>query len=344
MKKRFLILLLLTACSLLALGYAYIVLNQPLSPQLESPEIEISFEVKKGDSLNQVVFSLTQQEIVSAPLWLFKVYARLTAQQGTIKAGEYAFAAELTPITLLAKLRAGRVVLRTVRFPEGWTFAVWRENLKTHPGLKQELAGYTDQSLMRLLGKEGVSPEGRFFPDTYTYQKGDSDISVLRQAYLRMQKVLVNEWEQRTVQSVFASVEEALILASIIEKETAYEPDRIRVASVFVNRLNKKMRLQTDPTVIYGIKNFDGNLKRKDLRSPTPYNTYVIPGLPPTPICNPGLNSIRAALQPGISNDYYFVARGDGSSEFSETLAEHNRAVVRFQKSGRVVDYKSSPP
>ena len=337
-------LLIPAVCTLFTLGYAYVVLNQPLSLLLENSEAVSSFEVQKGASLNQVVFSLTQQKVVSTPLWLFKIYARFTTQQGTIKAGEYALAAELTSITLLKKLRAGRVVLRTVRFPEGWTFAVWRENLKTYPALKQELAGYTDKSLMRLLGMDGASPEGRFFPDTYTYQKGDSDISVLRQAYLKMQKVLVSEWGQRTGESVVVSIEEALILASIIEKETAYEPDRVRVASVFVNRLKKKMRLQTDPTVIYGIKNFDGNLRRKDLRSPTPYNTYVIPGLPPTPICNPGLNSIRAALQPGISNDYYFVARGDGSSEFSETLAEHNRAVVRFQKSGRVMDYKSSPP
>jgi UPF0755 protein len=343
MKRFFLIPLTFILCGAFSLGYAYVVLNQPLSVQLENPEIEPSFEVTKGASLNYVLSSLVQQDVVSMPLWLFKIYARLTNEQGTIKAGEYSLAGELTPITLLSMFREGRVVLHTVQFPEGWTFATWRENFKSQPALKQELAGYTDYSLMRLLGFEGVSPEGQFFPDTYSYQKGDSDISVLRQAHLRMKEVLVNEWDQRTEHNLFDSVDEALILASIIEKETAYEPDRIRVASVFVNRLKKKMKLQTDPTVIYGIENFDGNLRRKHLRSPTPYNTYVIAGLPPTPICNPGLNSIRAALQPEISNYYYFVARGDGSSEFSETLAEHNRAVVRYQKSGRVEGYRSSP-
>ena len=158
-----------------------------------------------------------------------------------------------------------------------------------------------------------------------------------------MQDVLEAEWSSRTEHNVFANSQEALILASIIEKETAWEPDRMRVAAVFVNRLKKKMKLQTDPTVIYGIDDFDGNLRRKDLRTKTPYNTYIIPGLPPTPICNPGLSSIKAALQPITSNNYYFVARGDGTSEFSETLAQHNRAVTRFQKSGKVKDYRSTP-
>ena len=343
MKKLLLIPLLLTFLGVPGLIFGYMSLDKPLSNAVIGHEGKNTFEVKQGASLNQVLSSLVQQDIVDTPLWVYKVYARLTSSQGTIKTGEYALDETLTAMTLLASIRNGKVIVRHIRFPEGWTFSMWRESFSAHPLLDKKLAGYTDYSLMRLLGSEGTSPEGQFFPDTYTYQKGDTDISVLRRAHRRMQEVLAVEWDQRTEHNVFANPQEALILASIIEKETAWEPDRVRVASVFVNRLKKKMKLQTDPTVIYGIENFDGNLRRKDLRTATPYNTYIIPGLPPTPICNPGLNSIRAALQPGISNDYYFVARGDGSSEFSETLAQHNRAVTRFQKSGKVEGYRSTP-
>jgi len=331
------------------IGYSYVALNKPLrlastALTIESSQEPSSFEVKKGASLNRVLSSLVEQGIVETPLWLFKIYARLTDSHGTVKTGEYALAETMTTISLLQAIRSGDVILRTIRFPEGWTFAMWRDHFQSQPGFKKELAGYTDISLMRLLGSENLSPEGWFFPDTYTYHKGDSDLSVLTRAYRRMQEVLKREWEERTEYQVFDNPEQALILASIIEKETAWEPDRVRVASVFVNRLKKQMRLQTDPTVIYGIKDFDGDLRRSDLRTPTPYNTYLISGLPPTPICNPGLNSIRAALQPEISNYYYFVARGDGSSEFSETLDAHNRAVARYQKTGSLEGYRSTPP
>ncbi len=343
MKKRLLILLLLGFFVVTAVSYSYHQLDKPLLGSSQGLLVADTFEVNKGASLNSVLSSLVEKGIVDTPLWVFKVYARLTKSEGTIKTGEYALDQTQTAITLLASMRAGKVITRTISFPEGWTFAMWRESFKSHPLLDSQLARYTDNSLMRLLGRAGVHPEGQFFPDTYTYQKGDTDISILTRAHQRMRDVLQAEWSSRTEQHVFASPEEALILASIIEKETAWEPDRIRVASVFVNRLKKKMKLQTDPTVIYGIDNFDGNLRRKDLRAATPYNTYIIPGLPPTPICNPGLSSINAALQPVASNDYYFVARGDGTSEFSETLAQHNRAVTRYQKSGKVKDYKSTP-
>ena len=343
MKKRLLILLLFGVIAGIATGYFYIQLNKPLASTAVNQDSSGSFQVSEGASLNKVLSSLVEQGIVDTPLWVFKVYARLTSSEGTIKTGEYSLDKTQTTITLLASIRAGKVITRTIRFPEGWTFTMWRESFKSHPLLKKKLAGYTDYSLMRLLGRDGVHPEGQFFPDTYTYQKGDTDISILIRAHQRMRDVLETEWSSRTEHNVFANSQEALILASIIEKETAWEPDRVRVAAVFVNRLKKKMKLQTDPTVIYGIDDFDGNLRRKDLRTKTPYNTYIIPGLPPTPICNPGLSSIKAALQPITSNNYYFVARGDGTSEFSETLAQHNRAVTRFQKSGKIENYRSTP-
>ncbi len=343
MKKRLLTLLFFVLSAGLATSYCYVQLNKPLLSTVVDSNSASSFQVSEGTSLNKVLSSLVEQGIVDTPLWMFKVYARLTSSEGTIKTGEYSLDKNQTTITLLASIRAGRVIIRTIRFPEGWTFTMWRESFESHPLLEKRLSGYTDHSLMRLLGKEGVHPEGQFFPDTYTYQKGDTDISILMRAHQRMLDVLDAEWSSRSEHNVFANAQEALILASIIEKETAWEPDRVRVASVFVNRLKKKMKLQTDPTVIYGIEDFDGNLRRKDLRTKTPYNTYMIPGLPPTPICNPGLSSIRAALQPITSNDYYFVARGDGTSEFSETLAQHNRAVTKFQKSGKIKDYRSTP-
>jgi UPF0755 protein len=223
--------------------------------------------------------------------------------------------------------------LARLRLIEGWTFRQVRAELARTTTLKAESAALSDAELMDRLGAPGTAPEGRFFPDTYTYAKGSSDLAVLRRAHAAMRKRVEAAWSQRAPDSPLKSADELLTLASIVEKETGRAEDRPMVASVFVNRLRIRMPLQTDPTVIYGLgERFDGNLRRKDLQTDTPYNTYTRAGLPPTPIALPGRDSLMAVVQPAGSKALYFVARGDGSSQFSETLADHNRAVDKYQR------------
>ena len=229
----------------------------------------------------------------------------------------------------------GRETLLSIRLIEGWTLRQVRAALLAAPGLKPSAAAMSDEALMASLGSPGVPAEGRFFPDTYTYSKGVSDLAVLRRAHRAMQARLAAAWADRAADTPLKSMDEALVLASIVEKETGREADRGLVAGVFVNRLRIGMPLQTDPTVIYGLgPAFDGNLRKRDMLADTPYNTYTRNGLPPTPIALPGLASLRAAVQPQSTRALYFVAKGDGSSQFSETLAEHNRAVNRYQRAG----------
>ena len=256
--------------------------------------------------------------------------------EGAIKAGSYEIDRGVSLLELLRKLTRGDVSLTEIAFIEGWTFRQMRERLNTHPDVQHDTRGLSDEEVMRLVGAPGTSPEGWFFPDTYLFSKRSRDVDILARAHRAMQRHLAREWEARAEQLPLASPYQALILASIVEKETGKEQDRPLVAAVFVNRHRQGMRLQTDPTVIYGLgERFDGNLRKSDLLADTPFNTYTRSGLPPTPIAMPGLASLQAVLHPAPSQALYFVARGDGSSHFSQTLEEHNRAVNRYQRGGR---------
>ena len=264
--------------------------------------------------------------------WSFLAFARLMGAAEEIKAGSYEAGPRITPYQLLEKLVRGEFAQAELRFIEGWTFAQLRSVLDTHPSLKHDSVGLSDAQIMQRLGVDRPSPEGLFFPDTYYFAVASSDIALLKQAYLRMQTKLQTLWEQRAAGLPFKTAYDALIFASIVEKETGRNDERELVAAVFINRLKRGMRLQTDPTIIYGLgAEFDGNLRRRDLQTDSSYNTYTRYGLPPTPIAMPGEASIRASLNPAQSPVLYFVARGDGSHQFSSNLVEHNRAVNKFQ-------------
>ncbi len=265
--------------------------------------------------------------------------ATLAGQGRKLKAGEYRFPDGISPRALLAQMIAGKVVEYPLRFVEGWTFAQMRQAMQAAPRLAQTLVGLPDRDVMVRLGSPGLHPEGRFYPDTYNYTADQSDYTILAKAFDKMRERLAREWEGREDGLPFKSLDEALVLASIVEKETGKAEERPLIAGVFINRLRKGMKLQTDPTVIYGMgKNFDGNLRLRDLKKDTPYNTYTRTGLPPTPIAMPSGDAVRAVLHPAKTRALFFVSRGDGSHQFSETLEEHNKAVVQYQLGGK------SPP
>ena len=295
----------------------------------------ISLEVRPGSSLKTIATQLAAAGILRQPE-LFVLFARLHGDAGKVKAGNYEFAQPLTPLTLLQRITRGDVTLVSVTVVEGWTLQQLRAALRAHPKLRTETADWPEPELLQELGIEQPSGEGWFFPDTYHFAEGTSDLAILRRAHQLMVKILDQEWGQRDSDLPLKSPEEALILASIVEKETGRPEERGQVAAVFVNRLRAGMRLQTDPSVIYGMRDsFDGNIRKRDLQADTPYNTYTREGLPPTPIALPGLESLRAALHPAPSDALYFVSRGDGTSKFSRTLAEHERAVSQYQRKGR---------
>ena len=302
--------------------------NHPLS--LRTPTVEVSIE--PGTPPRDVAQQWIQAGIDTQPLWLYEWF-RWSGLSRRIRAGSYEVGAGITPYRLLQKMVQGEEVLETVRLIDGWTFRQWRAELAKAKALKQASAGMSDAQIMEALGSPGLSPEGRFFPDTYAYSKGVSDLTVMKRAHQAMQRRLAQAWAEHAPNTPLKSADEALILASIVEKETGTAADRNLVAGVFSNRLRIGMPLQTDPSVIYGLGDrFDGNLRKRDLQADTPYNTYTRAGLPPTPIAMPGLASLRAAVKPAQTKALYFVARGDGSSAFSESLAEHNRAVDKYQR------------
>lgn len=258
---------------------------------------------------------------------------RLSGKDRHIKAGNYEITPGITPQTLLLKLVRGEEDLRTVTLVEGWNWRQVRAALASERDLRHDSAALDDAALMTQLGLPGVAPEGRFFPDTYTYAKGSTDMALLRRARQAMDRHIQTAWQVRSSDTPLKSPEQALILASIVEKETGLASDRAQIAGVFINRLRVGMLLQTDPTVIYGLgAAFDGNLRKRDLHTDHPWNTYTRPGLPPTPIAMPGQAALLAAVQPQATKALYFVAKGDGSSHFSATLEEHNRAVNRYQR------------
>lgn len=295
----------------------------------------VELSIESGTSPKAIANDWVDAGVQASP-WLLYEWFRWSGQSKKIRAGSYEIDRNTTPRSLLNKMVRGDVTLATVRFIEGWTMRQVRSELAKAEGLLSTIQTMSDADLMAALGATGQSAEGAFFPDTYAYNKGSTDLAVLRRAHHVMNKKLAAAWAQRTADLPLQNPQQALILASIIEKETGAAQDRRLVASVFINRLRIGMLLQTDPTVIYGLgPSFDGNLRKRDLQTDTPYNTYTRAGLPPTPIAMPGKASLLAAVQPQTSKALYFVARGDGSSEFSDNLAAHNRAVNKYQRGGK---------
>ncbi len=292
------------------------------------------FLIPRGASLQQVSQQLVAEGYLAEP-YRFMMLAVLKGQAKGIKAGEYGWGEGLTPRELLALLISGRVVQHSITLVEGWTFRDAVQVLEADERLAGNVADLTDGEIMTRLGRPDRHPEGLFFPDTYNFPRGTPRLAVLRRAMERMDAILAEEWAQRTPGLPLGSPYEALILASIVEKETAVEAERAQVAGVFIRRLQRGMRLQTDPTVIYGLgADYQGRLGKVDLRRDQPYNTYTRDGLPPTPIALPGRASIAATLSPADGDALYFVAKGDGSHHFSSRLSEHNRAVRRYILNG----------
>lgn len=299
------------------------------------PTTPFEFHVKPGTAMRGAAKQLALAGVIAHPE-IFSWVARLSGKSATLKAGSYTLSTSLTPWELLQKLSKGDVTQNAVIFIEGWTFRQMREALNRETDLRHETRDMSAGEIMAKLGFADQHPEGRFFPDTYFFSSGMSDLTILRRAHKLMQTHLETTWRERAPNLPYASPKEALIMASIIEKETGQAVERPMIAGVFVNRLRMGMLLQTDPTVIYGLgESFDGNLRRRDLLADTPYNTYTRAGLPPTPIAMPSLGALHAALHPAGTRALYFVARGKGLHQFSNTLAEHNQAVNRYQRNQR---------
>jgi UPF0755 protein len=312
---------------LAAAGYAAWYVSMPLT----AANLPVEVEIPRGASFRTVMDALETSGI-KVRRFEFEALARALRQERGIKAGSYEIAEPVTPSELLDKLTRGDVTQAQVQLIEGWTFAQFRAALDGSPDLKHDTLGWEDSQILARLQAPEAHPEGLFFPDTYLFGKGSSDLAVLRRAYRAMQRHLKEEWEARGPNVPYQSPYDALIMASIIEKETGKASERDLIGGVLTNRLRIGMRLQADPTIIYGLgSSFDGNLKRSHLVEDGPYNTYTRAGLPPTPIAMPGFASLRSALRPGKTEALYYVSKGDGSSQFSRTLDEHNRAVSRYQ-------------
>jgi UPF0755 protein len=321
LKKLFFFLLLLIAS---AAGFVYWA-TQPISNSAHE------FTIQPGSGLRSSAQQIAHAGVPIQPL-LFEALARLTGQQNKIKAGPYLVEAGITPQDLLNKIVRGEFQQFSLTLIEGWTFQQMRQAILKNPYLQHDTANLSEQAILAKLSTDYIQAEGLFFPDTYLFPKGASDMVIYRAAFNQLQQHLYTEWQQRDQQAIpFKNPYEALILASIIEKETGLQADRKMIAGVFINRLKKGMLLQTDPSVIYGMgAKYQGNIRKRDLLQDTPYNTYTRTGLPPTPIALVGLESITAALHPAPTDALFFVARGDGSSHFSSSLDEHNHAVSQY--------------
>ncbi len=324
--------LLMVAVLLAGLGLAagFWWLHSPMTLNLPSGSPVLDLEIEPGTRPAQVAQAVVTSG-AQTPVQLLQWWFRISGQARQIKAGSYEITPGMTPRKLLAMLVRGDQSLKSITLVEGWNFRQVREALQKAELLAQDSIGLQPEMIMEKLGRPGVHPEGRFFPDTYTYAKGSSDLAILKRAAKAMDKRLDAAWALRALDTPLTSPEQALTLASIVEKETGKPSDRGQIAGVFANRLRIGMLLQTDPTVIYGMGDqFDGNIRKRDLQTDTPYNTYTRAGLPPTPIAMPGKAALLAAVQPAATKALYFVARGDGSSQFSATLDEHNRAVNKY--------------
>jgi UPF0755 protein len=314
------------------------------APVVASDAKAVVFTVESGDSLKRIARKLHKAGLLRHPVY-FRLHARWQGQQGRLKAGEYMIEPGMTPGQLLTLFVSGKVRLLSFTIVEGWTWKRLKQELFASKTLRITLDELDDQEIMRRLGMPGMHPEGRFLPETYRFPRGTTDLEFLKRAANAMKVYLDSEWDKREKEGLpIKSPYQTLILASIVERETAVSHERRQIAGVFIRRLKKGMRLQTDPTVIYGLGDrFDGNLRRSDLTNDTPYNTYTRSGLPPTPIAMPGKDAIHAALHPAPGKSLYFVARGDGTHHFSDTLAEHNRAVIKYQLGGRNRPFSSNP-
>jgi UPF0755 protein len=302
---------------------------------LETPVVKDNpavIEIVKGDSMDRIAGKLAEQHLKVSPFW-FKVIALRNLTAAKLKTGEFEFAVGLTLPEIIDQIAAGKTRQHSITFPEGWKLTDILNALNNNPYIEHTLRDASPDAIRARLGIMEDHAEGLFFPDTYFFEKNMTDVSLLKRAYDKMQAVIEEEWPQRSADLPLASPYEALILASIIEKETGTDDERSLIAGVMTRRLKNDIPLQTDPTVIYGMgTDYQGNIGEQDLKKPTPYNTYSIKGLPPTPIAMPGRKAIRAALHPDHGDSLYFVAKGDGTHVFSSTLQEHNRAVEQFQK------------
>lgn len=304
-------------------------LSAPMS--LQAPTL---IDVPRGAALRQLLAGWQQQGLFRSARQAryLALYSRLTGKDTSIKSGEFELLPGTRAVDLVSVLVAGRAVLHELRVIEGWRFQDMLKLVLADPRLEHVQPRLDPASVMAALGQAGQAPEGRFFPDTYRFPRQTSDLAILRQAFQAMEQVVAGEWDRRASDIPLQSRYEALIMASIIERETGLASERADISGVFTRRLRLGMRLQTDPTVIYGMGDaFDGNIRRRDLQQDTPFNTYTRKGLPPTPICLPGRDSIRAAVNPADGDTLFFVARGDGSHQFSATVEEHNAAVRKFQ-------------
>ena len=312
-------------------------LNSPLAIDKDS----VSITVEPGSNLTRLLYQLEEQGIIDKPRYLLW-YARLFSNPNNLHIGEYQVTKEDTPLILIEKFLSGKVKLYSLTLIEGWNFTQMMAEINNNAFITHQLKGLDDKNIMQKIGHESVHPEGRFMPDTYSFPRGTSDISLLKQAFTAMDAFLTKQWPGRDVGLPYKTPYDALIMASIVEKETGLAIERNQIAGVFVRRLLVRMRLQTDPTVIYGMgKKFKGNIKRRDLKRDTPYNTYRHYGLPPTPIAMPSREAINASLHPEQGEALYFVSKGDGSHYFSATLKEHNNAVIKYQLKGRKRPFSS---
>ncbi|QGZ37730.1 UPF0755 protein [Pseudoduganella flava] len=295
----------------------------------------IPFTISKGSGAHAAGQQIAEAGVPIQPL-LFNVLARFTGKSAKLKAGSYELKPGTTPLRLIDQLVRGEFAQESLTIIEGWTFRQMRQAIAAHQGLKHDTVSLSDRELMARIGSDYKEPEGLFFPDTYLFAKGASELQIYKQAHAALLQHLSAAWEKRAADLPYKDAYQALTMASIVEKETGQKSERAMIAAVFVNRLKLGMMLQTDPTVIYGLGDrFDGNIRKKDLETDTPYNTYTRAGLPPTPIALPGQQSLSAALAPAKSGALYFVSRGNGTSQFSDNLTDHNRAVNQYQRQTR---------
>ncbi|MFO7604537.1 MAG: endolytic transglycosylase MltG [Gammaproteobacteria bacterium] len=312
-----------------------------LSTPLNLTDDTYVVQVPPGGNLGRLATQLATDGIIDSRRYLLW-HAQLTGDAHSIKTGEYALNKTMTPVDLIDIIRQGKVIQYSFTVIEGWTFREMIDALKTHPQIHNTVLDQSAEEIMAALGLSGIHPEGRFLPDTYFFPANTHDIDFLGRAYRSMATLLEALWEDRDIGLAIKTPYEALIMASIVEKETGLASERNTIAGVFNRRLLKGMRLQTDPTVIYGMgERYDGNIRRRDLRTDTPYNTYRRHGLPPTPIALPSAAAIEATLHPEEGDELYFVSRGDGSHYFSSNLAEHNEAVIKYQLRGRRKNFSS---
>ncbi|MFJ3449301.1 endolytic transglycosylase MltG [Pseudomonas sichuanensis] len=342
MRRKFLLLLEMgLILAGLALGWAAWKVNSVLEQPLQVAQ-ERLLDVPGGTTPNRMFYRMEGEGLLDDALWL-RLYWRFNMAGTPLHTGEYRLTPGMTVGQLFDAWQRGDVVQYNLTLVEGWTFRQVRAAVARHDKIKHTLDDLSDAQVMDKLGHTGVFPEGRFFPDTYRFVRGMSDVELLQQAYMRLDEVLAKEWAERSTGLPYRDPYQALIMASLVEKETGIPQERNQIAGVFVRRLRLGMMLQTDPTVIYGMgERYNGKITRADLREPTPYNTYTISGLPPTPIAMVGREAIHAALNPSDGSSLYFVARGDGSHVFSDDLDDHNSAVREFQLKRRA-DYRSSP-